>query len=323
MKKNLMYLALATIGLASCNGGYKQGDGGFLYNFYTSNSGTKIKEGDFLIANLIIKNDADSVLMSTYDQGRPSPLVLPKATYKGDIFDALKLFAEGDSATVKLPADSVFKRGAKPPGFKGKYLNYTIKVVKVIAKGKLTDQQFNESINTYMKAQAEAEKNAEPAKLKKYVDASGQKFNKTDSGLYYVISKPGVGANVAANDTAVINYVGKLLNGKVFDTSIKEEAVKAKLGNLDQRPFTPIRVAIGQHKVIAGWDQGIQLLNKGAKATLVVPSSLGYGSVGAGPIAPYTPVVFELEVVDIVHPRAGSVVPPPPVAAPAVSLGKK
>lgn len=319
MKKNLMFLVLAAIGLASCNGGYKKGEGGFLYNFYTSNSGPKVKEGDFLLANLIIKNDADSVLMSTYDQGRPSPLILPKATYPGDVFDALKLFAEGDSASLKLPADSVFKKGTKPPGFKGKYLNYTIKIVKVIPKGKLTDQAFNEKINAFMKAQADVEKSSEPAKVKKYIDASGQKFNKTDSGLYYVITKPGQGPLIAPNDTAVINYIGKLLNGKVFDTSIKEEAVKAKLGSLDKRPFEPIHVAVGQRKVIAGWDQGLQLLNKGAKATLLIPSSLGYGQMGAGPIAPYTPVVFELEVVDIIHPRPGSIAPAPPTAAAPVA----
>jgi FKBP-type peptidyl-prolyl cis-trans isomerase len=151
------------------------------------------------------------------------------------------------------------------------------------------------------------------------MDASGQKFNKTDSGLYYVITKPGQGPLIAPNDTAVINYIGKLLNGKVFDTSIKEEAVKAKLGSLDKRPFEPIHVAVGQRKVIAGWDQGLQLLNKGAKATLLIPSSLGYGQIGAGPIAPYTPVVFELEVVDIIHPRPGSIAPAPPTAAAPVA----
>jgi len=322
MKKNLIFLALAVIGLASCNGGYKKGEGGFLYNFYTSNSGQKVKVGDFLLAHLIIKNDADSVLMSTYDQGRPSPLILPKATYKGDIFDALTLFAEGDSASIKLPADSVFKGGNKPPGFKGKFLNYTIKIVKVIRKDKMTDQAFNEKVTAFMKEQVEAQKNAEPAKLKSYLDASSQKFNKTDSGLYYVITKPGQGQVAMPNDTVVINYVGKQLDGKVFDTSIKAEGIKAKLSSMDQRPFTPIRVAVGQRKVIAGWDQGLQLLNKGAKATFLIPSKLGYGQMGAGPIAPYTPIVFDLEVLDIIHPRAGTVAPPPPATAAAPALKK-
>ncbi|MDB5005241.1 MAG: FKBP-type peptidylprolyl isomerase [Mucilaginibacter sp.] len=315
MKKNLMFLALAAIGLASCNGGYKKGENGMLYNIYTDKSGPKIKEGDFILANLVIKNDADSVLLSTYDQGRPSPLILPKPQYKGDIFDAMTLFAEGDSATVKLSADSVFKKQPKPPGFKGKYLVYDIKIVKVVAKGKMSDGVFQAAITKYMEGLGNAEKAAEPAKIKNYVADKKLTVNKTDSGLYYVITKPGVGANVANGDTALVTYTGSLLSGKVFDTSIKDVAVKAKLGSLDQRPYTPIKVVIGQKKVVAGWEQGLLLLNKGAKATLIIPSNLGWGANGAGPIPPYSPVVFDVEVVDIIHPKPGSA--PAPVTAPA------
>lgn len=310
-----MFLALAAIGLASCNGGYKKGENGMLYNIYTDKSGPKIKEGDFILANLVIKNDADSVLLSTYDQGRPSPLILPKPQYKGDIFDAMTLFAEGDSATVKLSADSVFKKQPKPPGFKGKYLVYDIKIVKVVAKGKMSDGVFQAAITKYMEGLGNAEKAAEPAKIKNYVADKKLTVNKTDSGLYYVITKPGVGANVANGDTALVTYTGSLLSGKVFDTSIKDVAVKAKLGSLDQRPYTPIKVVIGQKKVVAGWEQGLLLLNKGAKATLIIPSNLGWGANGAGPIPPYSPVVFDVEVVDIIHPKPGSA--PAPVTAPA------
>jgi FKBP-type peptidyl-prolyl cis-trans isomerase FkpA len=310
MKKNLMFLALAAIGLASCNGGYKKGDNGMLYNIYTDKSGPKIKEGDFLLANLIIKTDADSVLLSTYDQGRATPLILPKAQTKGDVFDAIKLLAEGDSASVKIVADSVFKKAPKPPTFKGKYVIYDLKIIKVIPKGTQTDQVFHEAINKYMASLAAADKNAEPAKIKKFIADNKLTVNKTDSGLYYVITTPGTGPLIAKGDTAVINYTGKLLSGKVFDSSIKSVAVKAKLGSLDMRPYTPIRVAVGEHKVIPGWDQGLLLLNKGAKATLVIPSSLAYGGQGAGPIAPFTPISFEVEVVDVVHPKPGTVVAP-------------
>jgi FKBP-type peptidyl-prolyl cis-trans isomerase FkpA len=120
MKKNLMFLALAAIGLASCNGGYKKGNNGMLYNIYTEKSGPRIKEGDFVLANLVIKNDADSVLLSTYEQGRPSPMILPKPQFKGDIYEALTLLTEGDSASIKLSADSIFKTAQRPPNFKGK-----------------------------------------------------------------------------------------------------------------------------------------------------------------------------------------------------------
>lgn len=304
MKKNLMFLALAAIGLASCNGGYKKGNNGMLYNIYTEKSGPRIKEGDFVLANLIIKNDADSVLLSTYEQGRPSPMVLPKAQFKGDIYEAITLLTEGDSASIKLSADSIFKTAQRPPNFKGKSVIYDLKIVKVIPKGSMTDQVFQTTVTKYMSDLTEAEKNKEPAKIKQYIADKKLNVTKTDSGLYYVITKAGSGANVAPGDTAVINYTGHLVNGKVFDSSIKEEAVKAKLPGADQRPFAPIRVAVGQRAVIAGWDQGLQLLNKGAKATFVIPSNLGYGAQGAGPIAGYTPIVFEVEVIDIVHPSA-------------------
>jgi FKBP-type peptidyl-prolyl cis-trans isomerase FkpA len=303
MKKNLMFLALAAIGLASCNGGYKKGNNGMLYNIYTEKSGPRIKEGDFVLANLVIKNDADSVLLSTYEQGRPSPMILPKPQFKGDIYEALTLLTEGDSASIKLSADSIFKTAQRPPNFKGKSVIYDLKIVKVIPKGTMTDQVFQTTVTKYMSDLTEGEKKNEPGKIKRYIDEKKLNLTKTDSGLYYTITKAGSGPNIVKGDTAVINYTGHLVNGKVFDSSIKEEALKAKLPGADQRPFAPIRVAVGERRVIAGWDQGLLLLNKGAKATFVIPSSLGYGAQGAGPITGYTPIVFEIEVVDVVHPK--------------------
>jgi FKBP-type peptidyl-prolyl cis-trans isomerase FkpA len=316
MKKNLMFLALAAMGLASCNGGYKKGENGLLYTIYTDKSGPKIKEGDFILANLVLKRDDDSVLLSTYEQGRPTPLIVPKPQFKGDILDAIKLLAEGDSASFKINADTVYKKSQKPPTFKGKYLNYELKIVKVIPKGTQTDQVFQAAITKYMNELSLAEKGAEPAKITKYIADNKLTVNKTDSGLYYIITKQGSGALIGKGDTAVIHYTGRLLSGKVFDSSVKAEAVKAKLPSLDQRPYTPIRVAVGERKVIPGWDQGLQLLNKGAKATLIIPSSLAYGAQGAGPIAAFTPIVFELEVVDVVHPKAGAVAPAPVASLP-------
>jgi len=314
MKKNLMFLGLAALGLASCNGGYKKGDNGLLYNIYTDNSGPKIKEGDFMLLNLVIKSDADSVLLSTYEQGRPTPMLLPKPQFKGDIFDAIKLLAEGDSATVKISADSIFKKTPKPPTFKGKYVIYDLKVVKLIPKGTQSDPVFQATIAKYMKGLMDAQKEAEPAKIKQYIDSKKLNVNKTDSGLYYIINQKGSGPNIAVGDTAVINYTGSLLSGKVFDSSIKEVAVKAKLGSLGQRQFVPIHIVVGMRRVIQGWDEGLLLLNKGAKATLIIPSKLGYGPQGAGPIAPFTPIAFDVEVVDIIHPKTPVTAPAAPIA---------
>ena len=69
--------------------------------------------------------------------------------------------------------------------------------------------------------------------------------------------------------------------------------------------------------VIPGWDEGLQLLNKGEKVTFIIPSSLAYGEQGYGPIAPFSPLVFEVEVKNIIHPNPNAPKPPmPPMQMP-------
>ena len=318
-----MLLSLAAIGLASCNGGFKQGDGGLLYNIHTSKGSAKIKEGDYIFLNMVIKTDGDSILNSTYESGQPVKTPMPsKVQAKGDmLISGLSMLGEGDSATFKIVADSIFKRQQRPPGFKSKYIVYQIKVEKVIAKGNLNEEVFRGRVMDYLKSSGEAVKAQEPAKIKKYIADHHLTLTKTASGLQYVITNPGTGDKPAIGDTAVVNYTGKMLSGKVFDTSVKEEATKAKIPVDPMRQFAPIRIPVGQAKVIAGWDEGLQLLNKGAKAIFIIPSDLAYKEQGVGPIGPYSPLVFEMEMVNVVKPNPNApkpvvpqLAPPPPPA---------
>jgi FKBP-type peptidyl-prolyl cis-trans isomerase FkpA len=318
MRKNLMIIAVAALGLASCKGGFKQADGGLLYNIRTDKSGPTIKPGDFVSLNLILKTEGDSVLGSTYELGRPVPQIMEKTARKGDITSAFLLLSEGDSATVKLNIDSMFKKGApKPPGIKGKYLIYEVKIEKVIARGNQTDPVFQAHVTDYFKAQAEVIKKQEPAKIKKFVEDKKLTVTTTTSGLQYQITKPGSGVNVVAGDTAVVNYTGRLLNGKIFDTSVKEEAMKDKKMLDPRRTFQPLKVPVGAGAVIKGWDEGLQLLNKGAKATLVIPSDLGWGEQGAPPmIGAFAPVTFDVEIVDIIKANPNAPKPVQPAMPP-------
>src|SRR6195952_1879799 len=170
MKKNLMFLAFAALGLVSCNGGFKKGNGGLLYDIHVDKGGQKIKVGDFISLNLIAKTDGDSVLMSTYEAGHPIITLLQKPQSSGDIFAGVELLAEGDSATIKTNIDSMFKKGMRRPPLKGKYVVYEVKVEKVIPKGNLNDTAFNGRITNYMKGQADVMFKAEPAKIKKFID---------------------------------------------------------------------------------------------------------------------------------------------------------
>ncbi|MBE9583878.1 FKBP-type peptidyl-prolyl cis-trans isomerase [Mucilaginibacter sp. JRF] len=316
MKKGFMFFALAALAMASCNGGFKQAPGGLLYNIHTDKEGATIKEGDFLAVNVITKNDADSVLSSTYDAGNSAPVLMQKPQAKGDIYAALQLLSEGDSATIKMNIDSVFPKGQRPPQLKGKYLVYEMKVEKVIAKGKLSDQVFQGRISEYFKKQGEELKKREPVLMAKYIADNNLKVSKTASGLNYVITKQGSGPQIIEGDTAVVNYTGRLLSGKVFDTSVKEVAEKEKIAN-PMRKYEPIRVPVGSAGIIKGWADALVLLNKGAKGTFVIPSSLAYGEQGSpNVIPPFSPLAFEIEVVDVVKPKAGAA-PVAPAPAPA------
>ncbi|AMR31511.1 hypothetical protein A0256_08760 [Mucilaginibacter sp. PAMC 26640] len=305
-----MIVAIAALGLASCKGGFKQAEGGLLYDIVTDKSGPTIKTGDFLSLNLVLKTEGDSVINSTYEMGHPIQTLMPKVQKKGDVTTGFLLMSEGDSAVFKMNLDTIFKKGQpKPPGLKGKYLIYTVKVEKVIPRGSLSEVVFQGRISEFVKGQSEVIKKEELAKIKKYADDNKMTVSTTASGLSYQITKPGTGEKIANGDTAVVNYTGKLMkNGKVFDSSIKEEAVKAATANkmpIDpRRQYAPLRVPVGQGGVIKGWEEGLLLLNKGSQATLLIPSSLGWGEQGAPPMIPaFAPVVFTLELVDIIHPN--------------------
>jgi FKBP-type peptidyl-prolyl cis-trans isomerase FkpA len=168
-----------------------------------------------------------------------------------------------------------------------------------------------------MKTEADAVKQREPGLIKKYIADNKLTVTTTADSLNYVITTPGSGPTPAIGDTAVVNYTGKFLsNGKVFDTSVKDEAVKAKLPGANMRTFGPIRIPVGQRRVIRGWDEGLMLMNKGSKATFVVPSNLAYGEHGMQIIGPYTPIAFTIELVDIVHPNPNAPKPAMPSMMP-------
>ena len=317
-----MCLALAAMGLASCNGGFKKLPGGLLYDIVDDKPGPSIQVGDFVSLNYIIKNDADSVLSSSFESGQPSAQILPKPQSKGDVISALLLLSEGDSAIIKTNIDSLTKGTPRPKGMTGKYVVYLIKIEKVIQKGHLSQQVFEGRCQAYMNSLADIAKKKEPIAMKKYIADNNLKVTTTPSGLNYVITKVGTGEKPIAGDTVSVYYVGRFLNGKVFDTNIKSEAVKAKLQINPMNPYKPIRFAIGIQGMIAGWNEGLQLLNNGSKATFVIPSSLAYGDRGFNIVGPYTPLTFDVELVDIKHvdPNAPKPKPVMPQIPPQVQV---
>ena len=315
MKKLVIVLGLAVTGLAGCKN-FEKGEGDMLYKIHTDKSGETIKEGDFVAFKAIEKTEGDSVLYSSYDYDRPSLLVKEKSVFKGDLFAALGMLSEGDSATFKINIDSMVQKMGRPQpsDTTKKYLVYTIKIDKVIPKGKLTDSLFRGKIDAFLKTEMDQAKTGEANKVKAYVSAKSLKPTVTATGLNYVVTTQGSGPKANPGDTVLVNYTGMFLSGKVFDSSLAEVAKKNGTFN-PQRPYEPLKLPVGMNGSIAGFEEGLMLLPKGAKATLILPSSLAYGEQGNQGIPPFTPLIFEVDVVNIIPAKAGSALAP---AAPAL-----
>ncbi|EGC21381.1 FKBP-type peptidyl-prolyl cis-trans isomerase [Prevotella multiformis] len=104
------------------------------------------------------------------------------------------------------------------------------------------------------------------------------------SGLQYQVLKEGNGKRPSATDQVVCHYEGTLIDGTVFDSSYKRK-----------EPAT-----FGLNQVIAGWTEGVQLMQEGAKYRFFIPYGLAYGERGAGAqIPPFAALVFDVELIQV------------------------
>ena len=140
----------------------------------------------------------------------------------------------------------------------------------------------------------EAKQQAAAAEAGKVAKATGEAFlaenGKKDgvvtlpSGLQYQVLKEGNGKKPSATDQVVCHYEGTLIDGTVFDSSYQRN-----------QPAT-----FGLNQVIAGWTEGVQLMQEGAKYRFFIPYNLAYGERGAGAqIPPFAALVFDVELIEV------------------------
>ncbi len=132
----------------------------------------------------------------------------------------------------------------------------------------------------------EGQKKIDEQVIRKYFRTNSvdtTKVVRTASGLYYLNIKPSTGAAIKAGDLVEVNYVGKLTSKTVFDSSYDRG-----------KTFT---FTVGGKQVIAGWDEGLQLMKVGEEARLFIPSHLGYGPYPQGSIPGSSVLIFDIDVI--------------------------
>ena len=294
---------------------FKRYPSGLWYQYHKQNpEGKTGNTGDVIFCTMRVwlkggKYSADSLMFNSFDMpdyGNGLKLMdLNEPQYPGDISEGLKYMHIGDSATFIVPADSFFLVTAEQPELPegieaGSELVFSLGAVdfKTIEEtmALMMDTAAVYGDGDYLPADSNAglwdevlkmeNMTNEPILIANYLQENNIKSAARPSGLIFVDVEVGSGPSPVAGKQVTVNYSGSFLDGEIFDSSYDRNE--------------PFIFTLGVGEVIKGWDEGIALLKTGGKARLIIPSNLAYGEDGAGGIIPpYTPLVFDVELLNI------------------------
>lgn len=207
-----------------------------------------------------------SIFDSSVDRGQPFTFQLSRVVKGWQ--EAIPLLSKGGKGKFFIPSELAYGSRAAGKIPANSVLIFDIELIDFVDK------------NAQKKKQAKLDN----ALILEYLKSNKLEAQATESGIYYIIADPGEGSDHPNNASKITaHYEGKLLDGTVFDSSIKRG--------------DPLTFDLG--RVIPGWQEAIPLLKKGGKGTFIIPSGLAYGTRGAGGvIKPNSVLVFYVELID-------------------------
>ena len=248
--------------------------------------GRRVKEGEFITFDFEIRFLDGKLAYSSIESNRPASYEYGKRFDTKGLMEALGTMRQGDEVELLIPSSLALGEKGRP-GMVEPYtaLHYFVRLTDVKTKAEheaeLEAKRKNEA------AKLEAARLQEASVLAKYIADNEITVEPTASGLYFISTLEGDGEQAVAGDKVKVHYTGTLLDGTKFDSSVDRGQA--------------FEFVLGQGKVIKGWDEGIAMMKVGGKATLILPSSLAYGERQAGAlIKPYSPLKFDVELLDII-----------------------
>lgn len=249
-------------------------------------SGISPDSTDYVAVHFTVSRLTGEQIFSTREKGEEPIEFQCGSNFENAGFrEAIRMMKNGGTATAIVPSNMAFgEMGAGDIIAPYTPLCYDLEVVKVIPAAEWNKKEAAK--NAAKKAESARLEKEEGQLLKKYLTESGITTPPRPSGLIYIERQKGTGPQAVAGKTVQVHYTGKLLDGSVFDSSYDRGQ--------------PFEFTLGKRSVIEGWEEGIALMNEGGKATLIIPSRLGYKDRGAGGrIAPFSSLVFEVELVKV------------------------
>jgi FKBP-type peptidyl-prolyl cis-trans isomerase FkpA len=303
--KSVLSVLGAAFVLAACNNvDFKKTKAGVPYKIFSNGKGDSIRQNN-IVKFEVIRKTKDTVLFSSYDQKMPQylqvqavPEQLSYSDIGGNLMEIFTKAKKGDSIYITESADSLLKANpqmaAQAPIKKGDQIITTLKILEVYkspeeaqaavnkdraANADKMDKDVLEQFKKDTAAQAQLAKDNKI--IEDYLAKNNIQTQKTDWGVYIQVLDPGQGPKPKAGQFANVKYSGRTLAGKAVDAGVY-----------------PLQVGLGGS--IKGFDEGVKQLAKGGRATVFIPSTLGYGPGGSAPkVAPNENLIFDLEILDI------------------------
>jgi FKBP-type peptidyl-prolyl cis-trans isomerase FkpA len=296
-------LILFIFTFAACTSDKGETASGLQYE-YIKKGKEKTKDGQYLVINVDLLTATDSIIFSSRKFNQPQVIIHQDSAFwePGGVEEAFNLLNMGDSVRFYIPAKRVYEGEMYPPNVKADdMLTLIAGVILVTDQEGLVEweQQWIESRQREIDAINEIQLAADVQFLEEYLKSQNINALKSPDGIFYVETEPGTGPFPQVGDLVSVHYVGKLLDGTIFDTSI--ESIARESGKyMEGRTYGPFQVVVGRGEVIKGWDKGILLFNEGAKGTLYIPSPLGYGGRQVSDeIKENSILVFDIEIVSV------------------------
>ncbi|MEN8790125.1 MAG: peptidylprolyl isomerase [Flavobacteriaceae bacterium] len=275
--------------------GTGSGNPGYRFKDEINDSLTHYKAGILSMANAGPKTNGSQFFITH----KETPFLDGRHTVFGEVISGMEVV--DTIARVKTYQEA--NRKDKP------VVDVVMNSVEIVRKGK--DAKKFDAVEILTDYFGEEERLLEEMKKVKndfVTEVTQQKIEAEElpSGLKIKVIKEGQGQMPKTGDSILVNYAGWLSNGVLFDSSI--EAVAEKYGNLEQISrvhrdgFTPIPMAYSPDApLIPGFKEGLLRMKVGDKHRLFIPSHLGLGPQGGGPIPPNSELIFDLEIVEIIE----------------------
>jgi FKBP-type peptidyl-prolyl cis-trans isomerase FkpA len=279
----LIILIIASCRQSSQYPGFSKGENGIYYQLHKiGETDQKAGIGDYITADITYKTINDSVFFN----GKRKLQLLAENNYEGSINECFTMLSKDESATFIISAGDFYKKtlDASLPNFlkENDKIKITLDILEI-----QTQEEYEKEKEAFLNW-IEDFGDYEKVILQQFLNKEKLPVQPTPTGLYCLKIKEGTGEQIALGDTITVNYEGKFLNGKYFDSTIRRNQ--------------PFQFVYGtEWQVVKGLEEAIGMMKEGEKSLFILPSELAFGTEGSstGIIPPFTSLIFEVEILAV------------------------